>query len=332
MNTHVEQTAKDRNVFILLFVLLSFLFVFCIRVSPVYAVPETTAVRVTDVTTSSFSLVWMTDVAANPGVEVYSDSAMQQRVTDGIAVTPMPAGSGKVAEAARASGIMKVQVSGVKPATTYYARTVTADPSNATSISYSALQEVTTASTVALYRIDNGSPSAIANDLAAFPAYIRPSDAAQEPGLGDLILVEEPGAPYPVSAFVGDGVLSPEGLLDLNNIYGTGGANLAVSGNEKMSVKVYRAGTLATLTHYRIAPQNSGQVSIAAFAKGFFADINLDGGVDDQDFALFKAQYKTVRDDGTYNPDYDFVDDPDGKVDVREFSTFATEYGRTNVQ
>lgn len=332
MNTYVEQTAKDRTVSILFLLLLSVLFVLCIPASPVYAVPETTAVRVTDVTTSSFSVVWMTDVVANPGVEVYSDSAMQQRVTDGIAVTPMPAGSSKVAEAARALGIMKVQVTGVKPATTYYARTVTTDSANAASISYSSPQTVTTASTVALYRVDNGSPAALANDLITFPAYVRPSETASEPGLGDLLLVEEPGAPYPVTAFVGDGVLSPEGLLDLNNLYGTDGVNLAFPGNEKMSVKVYRAGALSALAHYRIAPQNSGQVSVAAFAKGFFADINLDGGVDDQDFALFKAQYRTVRDDATYNPDYDFVDDPDGKVDVREFSTFANEYGRTNVQ
>jgi hypothetical protein len=66
--------------------------------------------------------------------------------------------------------------------------------------------------------------------------------------------------------------------------------------------------------------------------KGFFADINLDGKVDDEDFAAFKAQYRTSSNDPSYNPDFNFVDDPEGKVDARDFSKFSKEYGRTNVE
>ena len=69
-------------------------FALCILASSAFAVPETTAVRIADVTTSSFSLVWMTDVAADPSVEVYADNSMQQRITEGIRVTALPAGSG----------------------------------------------------------------------------------------------------------------------------------------------------------------------------------------------------------------------------------------------
>ncbi len=50
------------------------------------AVPDTVSARVTDVTTSTFSMVWMTDVAADPGIEVYADAAMTTPVTDGITV------------------------------------------------------------------------------------------------------------------------------------------------------------------------------------------------------------------------------------------------------
>lgn len=333
MNAYSKHKAKQRNYLITLF--FSFFIshaAFCISASPVFAVPETTAVRITDVTTSSFSVVWMTDVAADPSVEVYADNSMQQRITEGIVVTPMPAGSNKAAQAARAKGIMKVRISGVYPSTTYYARTVTKDPADPASVSYSALQQVTTASVVALYYEADGTPAALANDLALFPVYIRPSDQAPEPGLGDLVILEEQDGLYPVSAFVGDGAASPEGIADLNNIFGIDGSNLAASGNEKITLRIYRTGNLSTLIHYRRVPQNSGKVSVVGPLSGFFADINLDGNVDDQDFEAFRAQYKTAQDDVTYNPDYDFVDDAEGKIDVREFSKFAKEYGRTDVQ
>lgn len=300
--------------------------------TPVLAVPETSSVRIADVTPSSFSVVWMTDMAADPSVEVYADNSLNQRIDEGITVTPMPAGSSEAAQAARAKGIMKVRVSDLQPATTYHVRTVTKDPLRPDSVGYSSLQQVTTASNVDLYRLANGITQSLANDLLAFPVYIRPSDTAAKPGLGDLVVLEEQDSPYPVSAFVGDGTVSPEGVLDLNNLFGSDGSNVPVTGSERIVLRIYRAGNLSTLTHYRKTPQNSGWVSLAGPLAGFFADINLDGKVDDQDFEAFRAQYKTLPDDAIYNPDYNFVDDAADTVDVREFSTFAKEYGRTDVQ
>ena len=301
--------------------------------SGAFAVPETSSVRVTDVTTGSFSIVWMTDPGADPGAEAYSDSAMLQKVTESIVFTPQPAGSSKAAQAAQAKGIMKVRVSGVQPATTYFVRTVTKDHTQPDSIAYSPLQEVRTASDVALYSMVSSTVAGFANDLAAFTVYTRPTETTVDPGLGDLVILEEQGAPYPISAFVGDGALSPEGILDLNNLFGTDGASLAVTGSDRITLRIYRAGNLATLTHYRKAAQNTNQVSINGLLKGILAaDINLDGNVDDQDFLLFKAQYRTLPNDAIYNPDYNFVEDAEAKVDVREFGKFSKEYGRTNVQ
>lgn len=301
--------------------------------SAVHAVPETTAVRITDVTPSSFSVVWMTDVAADPSVEVYADNSLQQRISEGIVITPMPAGSSKASQAAKTKGIMKVRVSGVQPETNYHVRTVTKDPMNPDSISYSPLQQVTTASSIVLYRTVDESVQSLSNDLVAFPVYVRPVDSAEEPGIGDLIILEDESARYPISSFAGDGCLSPEGILDLNNLFNaSSGLSLALNSNETVELRVYRAGNLSTLTHYRKIPQNSGFVSVVGVLSGFFADINLDGKVDDQDFSAFRMQYRTLPDDTAYNPDYNSVDDPEGKVDVREFSKFSKEYGRTNVQ
>ena len=134
-----------------------------------------------------------------------------------------------------------------------------------------------------------------------------------------------------MSAFVGSGSQTAEGIIDLNNLYGSDRLSRVVAGGETVTLRVYRGGAMATLLHYRRTPSVSGLVAVQAPVKGFFADLNLDGKVDDTDFALFKAQYQTRPDDATYNPDYNFDNDPEGVVDALDFSRFAPEYGRTDV-
>src|SRR6266508_3757732 len=56
--------------------------IFLFGIQVVHAVPETVSTRVTDVTPSSFSVVWMTNVPAEPDVEVYADQTMSMRMTD----------------------------------------------------------------------------------------------------------------------------------------------------------------------------------------------------------------------------------------------------------
>lgn len=309
------------------------LFMVFVWVGNAFAVPETVSVRVTDVTTSSFALIWMTDVVATPNVEVYSDSAMSNRLTDKITVTPMPDLPQAVTAAAGGKGIMKVRVSGLAPNTGYYVRSVTADPANGASIGYSDIQPVTTGSEVRPYnRREDGTLQGFANDLISTRVYIRPSANDPASGQGDLVLLETPVSPYPVTAFIGAGAKAPEGLLDLNNLFGQSLNSLFIQGSEKILLTIYRGGTLSTLFHYRRLPANSGAVAVAEPVKGFFADINLDGKIDGQDFAEFKKQYRTVPDDADYNPDYKFVENPTGKIDAQDFARFAREYGRAGVE
>jgi len=295
-------------------------------------VPEVTAVKVTDVTASSFSMVWMTDVEAQPWIEVYSDSSMTDLLNEGLLITPMPGDDREATESARRKGIMKVRVSGLEPSRTYYVRAVTIDPSDNASVGYSALQEITTSSMVKPFRDAGGMPVPCSNDLVSFRVYIRPSDPSTVPGLGDLIILEMDGAASPLSAFVGDGAASPDGIIDLNNLFDTTGTSLDVRGGEHVVITVYREGTLSVLTHYRIVPADGDMVYVVEPLKGFFADLNLDGKVDDLDFGMFRRQYRTLPDDVDYNPDFDFVADEEGRVDAREFSRFAREYGRTDVE
>lgn len=312
---------------------ISFLIMSFVWAGSAFAVPETVSVRVTDVTTSSFAVVWLTDVAATPNLEVYSDSAMVNSLAGMVTMVPMPDAPQDVATAARRKGIMKVRVAGLAPKTTCYVRTVTADPADPASIAYSALQQVTTAELVVPYqKAADGTLQGVVNDLISMKVYLRPSDTDAAPGQGDLVLMETIASPYPVSAFVGVGITAPEGVLDLNNMFGTDMASLFIQGGENTLLTVYRGGALSTLSHYRRFPANGGTVAVGEPAKGFFADINLDGKVDDQDFAEFRKQYRTAPDDPTYNPDYKFVEGSDVRINAQDFARFAREYGRTGVQ
>lgn len=298
-----------------------------------FAVPETVGVRITDVTASSFSVVWMTDVPAEPAVEVYADSSGTNSVAGTVKTTPFPGASANVAASAREKGIMKVNVSGLAPDTAYYVKTVTKDPVNSDSVGYSSVLEVRTAALVIPYEASaDGSLVGFSNDLLTFKIYIKPGDASSAPGLGDLMLLEVAGSRYPVSAFAGEGIKTPECVLDLNNIFGLDMKTLNIVGAEKAVLRIYRAGTFSTLLHYRKLPLNSNSINVSEPVKGFFADINLDGNVDEQDFTEFKKYYRTNPDDDTYNPDYKFVEDITNSINARDFSRFAREYGRTGVE
>lgn len=297
------------------------------------AVPETVSLRVTDVTTSSCAIAWMTDVAAVPDAEVYTDSSLSNRLTGSIRIVPMADASPEVAAAARSKGIMKVRIEGLSPATRYFIRTVTRDPANTENAAFSAAQEVMTASRVAPFRpAGDGALAGFSNDLLTMKVYIRPGDKASVPGLGDLLLLETAGSPYPLSAFVGVGVAAPEGILDLNNLFGTDMVSRYIAGGEKSLLSIYRGGALSVLIHYRRLPFNSNILVPTEPVKGFFADINLDGKIDELDFAEFRKQYATGADDKAYNPDYDIDGSGDGKVDAQDFARFAAEYGRTGIQ
>ena len=298
-----------------------------------WAVPDTVRIQVTDVTTSSFSLVWMTNVAATPGVEIYSDPSLTNRIDDKVVITSMPDVMAEVAESARSKGIMKVRVAGLSPNTSYYARSVTVDPVDPLGVGFSPVQQVQTeVASVPYTTASDGSLQAFGNDLLTFIVHIQPNDQSTKPGLGDLLLLESVDSPYPVSAFVGTGTISSEGIVDLNNLYGANRQSMYVQGGEKAVLRVYRGGTLSMLLHYRWLPVNSQTVAVKEPLKGFFADFNLDGKVDGSDFEEFRSHFRTAPNDAAYNPDFNVIDDPDGKVDARDFARFAHEFGRVDVK
>jgi hypothetical protein len=299
-----------------------------------WAVPETVSVRITDVTPSSFSVVWLTNVPAQPTVQVFSDASGNDDISTEVGIQPMPDMIDSVAAAAKMKGVMKVRVSGLTANTVYAVRTVSVDPSQTESIGYSALQTVTTAERVDAHRTTaDGTLEPRNNDLLTFSIYIRPGHLPQS---GELILLESDTGSYPVSAFVGQDIAAPEGLIDLNNLFDFDGISLDVIADENATLRIYRGGTLSTLLHYRTFAENSSLVNVTQPVRGFFEDVNLDGRIDAADFALFKEQYRQVADGSLFNPDFNFITVEQGVItnedviDARDFASFATQYGRTD--
>jgi hypothetical protein len=296
------------------------------------AVPDTVSARVTDVTPSSLSMVWMTDVPSEPAVEVYVDAGMATSVIEGITVTPMPDATPATIAAAKSNGVMKVRVTGLVSGTRYYVRSVTRASADPASVSYSALQDVTTATEVRPYIVaQDRSMQGFSNDLTTMKVYIRPSDQSAVPGLGNLLILETAASTYPLSAFVGSDAAAPEGVIDLNNLFGSDRFSQLIIGGDVTQLRFYRGGALSTLLHYRRLASNSGVGASLDPVKGYFADTNLDGKVDDADFEAFRNQYRSAPDDPVYNPDYKFVQTPSGRVDAQDFIRFANEYGSVNV-
>lgn len=301
------------------------------------AVPETASVRVTDVTPTSFAVVWLTDVPVEPTLQLFRTADGTGDITSTLRQAPFPETAPTVKAAARSKGIMKVRVTGIAPQSTVYVRTVTADPANPLSVSYSALQKVVTATRVEPFRQTDGTLAPAANDLLAFPVYIRPGNPAAVPSLGDLLVLETAGASSPLSAFVGEGLATPEGLVDLNNLFGTVGTSLDLGGGETVTLRHYRGGTLATLLHYRRFPADTGTGAVGGAVRGFFADVNLDGKVDEADFELFKPLYRQTAGDGAFNPDYNLFPVSEGttlatdRIDAQDFARFAGQFGRADL-
>jgi len=293
------------------------------------ALPQTTEVDVADVTPNSFSLVWMSDRESEPSVRVYSDESLTQEITSGLTVLPMGGIPSDVAGAAKSRGILKVTVTGVSASTTYYARAVTTDSQDPDGVSFSPSVSVTTQAETSNFTEVDSEPVVFANDLCTFPVYVMPGDGSL--GFGDLVMLTAEGSQTPVTAFVGAGAASPEGLIDLNNLFGPDGISLNLGDMERAKLVVYRGYVMPSLEHFRWIDEQSGYTEVKGAVRGFFVDFNLDGTVDDADFGEFAKRYRTRETDPDYNPDFDYVPDTEGVVDAREFSGFAENYGRTDV-
>jgi len=202
-------------------------------------VPSVKNMMVTDVTTSSFSVIWASSEPSEPALEVYDDPD-GVIPTAGAIVTPQPtaAGNSAIATLAEDNGVMKVRVTGLLPDTAYYFQTVTTSKDSSDTTRYPEdppFESVITEITALRTRASGSSLVPFGNDVIVAECYL---DDGVTPAQGTLLVATVEGGNYPVTAFVGDGIWPPYALLDLNNIF---------SRNSNESLDVAQGSNLALL-------------------------------------------------------------------------------------
>jgi VCBS repeat-containing protein len=176
---------------------------------------KTARLRVTDVTTGAFSVVWVANQEASCFVNVYSDAGGESLVR-GLTIVDESANHFPAAR----NGVMKVDVTGVEENTVYYFQIVTVN-------SEGMLIEPTEGDLPSVKTELTG--QTIFNDVLAHR--ILMSDGIT-PALGALLVAEVEGANYPVTGWVGEWFTAPWVLVDLSNLFDENHTNLELAGGE----------------------------------------------------------------------------------------------------
>lgn len=183
-----------------------------------------------NVTPFSFSVVWKMSETASPALEVYSDEAGQQEITDQLRVEFSPLGLGErsvssdyaarqeryaLQDLVAARNIALVRVSGLRAGTSYYVRPLALEESgNVVAGQAGSLIEVKTAlensfiteSKQLVFSFESGTPSQ---------------------SQGAIARLQSPGLAYPLFSVVGDGAGVTEAYFNLDQLLNTEGSSNA---------------------------------------------------------------------------------------------------------
>jgi len=264
---------------------------------------------ITDVTDRSFSLIWTTDAAGELLVEVYSDLAANQLLSNiyiddyGVKVGGAIFSNESeilrkisLVNAAQEKGIAKVVVSGLLPDTTYYVKygvkesqshDVTLCPGAGSTYCPDNPVDIISVSTESKVTRVSGQDEVFMNDILL---HLDP-DSEQ----GEIVLVNVENANYPVSAIVGDAIAIPYAYVDLNNYYKVNtreslllrSKDVTIRGNPSNAINIVRYKGLAGVSNQlAVLDQASGTGGIANALNRNIGDCNADGHTDGYDSLL----------------------------------------------
>jgi hypothetical protein len=254
----------------------------------------------TDVTPTSFSVIWAADAPSNPDIIVFTDAAGNDDITSQLTISPHPTRSSDAAvvTAAEDNGVMKVQVTGLDPNTTYYFQTITALKASPTDVTYypdsAPMLEVTTEIAVKRTRMAASDEVPFSNDLIRLECYL-PDGVT--PAVGALLLADVVNTDYPITGFVGDAIAAPAAFVDLNNLFNSSDYHTqALYGGEDIAlIKFMGINGIETGDYF--VPRNMQLAEIkspltVSLCKG--ESIPYDGDVDGVDIALYIADPGTI--------------------------------------
>lgn len=208
--------------------------------------PIVTDITVTDVTPVSFSVVWGSDQPSSCNIAVFTDVNGNEDISATLTITPHPTrnGDSTIGVAAQNRGVMKIRISGLSPLTTYFFQTqTTSDPGNEDTFSPSTgpYLPVRTGAAVTKTYETGTAELPFTNNLIYQNVY---EAGGTSPATGALLLASIEGGSYPLSAFVGDGLPSPQAAIDLNNLYSiVDERTLPLQGGEKIVLTTFYGDT-----------------------------------------------------------------------------------------
>ena len=208
-----------------------FSIILAIPVISLAGVPVITEVNVTDVTPVSFSVVGLVSESSNVTLQVYNAPDCIN-LTNGITVNVISNAT---------TGINKATVTGLTASTAYcYQISATSQITPPDTAVYPMNPAVvnTESEVSRAYPSTNGTLLPFANDIIYYPSY-QPDLVTHADGA--LLIFSVPGGSSPVSAFIGDGIASPLGLADMNNLFSNADHRTTnLSGGEVLTVKEIR--------------------------------------------------------------------------------------------
>lgn len=302
--------------------------------------PSVSEIRVSDVTTRSFSVVWVVNETDNAGagwtggLEVYGTPGCTE---------PVPGIDFKASEVSNA-GVLKKTVTGLSPNTTYCFRTVTTSRSisGETTIAPVAPADplfVTTETQTVRTYTQGTDILPFGNDLIYHPVY------RYDQTIGDnkkiLIVSIEGVGSSPVSAWTGDGIFPPDVIIDLNNIFSASThENMNLMGGERMKLLEIRGQDGCTLERWRKVPLDneledyalSGDlVEVRAPGTCFDpADLDCNNWVNILDILRDVSGYNTKLGDLCFNSDLD-VKNNDGWVNILDILYVVGKYNTRKI-
>lgn len=287
-------------------------------------IPVVTDTTVTDVSTRSFSVIWISNEPGIPDIKVFDDLGGTIE-TSGVEIVPHPVKNESIfiKNAAEANGVMKVEVTGLKPDTTYYFQTQTISISSSDTTYFpdvSPFPAVTTQSQTIRTRIFESDILPFSNDLIFIECYLPDS---LTPADGTLLIAEVAEGAYPVSGYVGDGAPSPVALVDLNNIFSnTVYENMPLLGGESLTLTKFMGMNGIETVNYEVPVNNQLAEIKLPVEIACVGDFNNDKKKDGLDLAILSLEFGVC----SINCSADF--EPDNDVDEDDLTEFASRFGK----
>nr|WP_319396085.1 hypothetical protein [uncultured Desulfobacter sp.] len=291
---------------------LAVLYIFIIADWAVADIPIISDIMVTDVTPSSFSVIWCASEPSTADLNIYIDENALFPAINAVTF-PHPLGnkSASIQNAAEDNGVMKVMVTGLLPDTTYYFQTVTVSKTSGDIAHFpetTPLSSATTETKVVRSKVVAAEETTFSNDMILYDCYLPDNTT---PADGTLLVVSVEGGHHAITRFVGDDVPAPYGYVDLNNLFDhITHENLPLNGGEILSLTQYM-GIWGSVTEYFQVPENINlpELVFPDTLTTLLGDYNRDEDVDGEDLFKFAVQYNK-------------------KSNVIQLDVFAENYGR----